>query len=247
MFCWALGGIRTHTKSHSLLSRASRQIENIFPNQSTAMGSLKQLEGFRCKRSLFRLGWWWGQGITRQKGWSFKGWTECQKLERRAGGGPRRGQALGWLRNEHQDWDGRRKGDGPGPASVFTPVREHWDAWIFDGVFQIFNFFTNCTRKPFLNLESVMEDNQSYWKRPDRQVSGLAGCPRNGHNRELCVPLTMCFHSAWEACLLGEEFGHQGLPDQTLVPTQKVPNRICVPHVFIWLSSEKPPNSTQSA
>lgn len=112
-------------------------------------------------------------------------------------------QALGWLKNKYKGWDGRKKGDWSQTlASVFNAqilvcvyLTVFLKFLIYHRIFPskrkitcITDFeidFTNCTRKPFLNLVSFIKKYQFYWKRPDRQVTELAGCPQNGHTEAM--------------------------------------------------------------
>lgn len=94
---------------------------------------------------------------------------------------------------------------------------------IFDIYFEI--YFTNCTRKLFLNSESFIKNNQFYSKRPDRQVSELAGCPENGYNRgtgggNFACP---CQHALtqYSRASFSEKRVQTRLPSQPLASSQK--------------------------
>lgn len=127
------------------------------------------------------------------------------------------GQALGWLKNKYKGWDRRKKGDWSQTlASVFNAqilvcvyLTVFLKFLIYHRIFPskrkitcITDFeidFTNCTRKPFLNLVSFIKNIISTERgQTDKWVNWLDVLKMVTQRqwwRKLSMPLPACFNS----------------------------------------------------
>lgn len=137
-------------------------------------------------------------------------------------------------------------------SQIFN-LSQNFSQWkitcIFDIYFEI--YFTNCTRKSFLNSASFIKNNQFYSKRPDRQVSELAGCPENGYNRgtggeNFACPCQHALTQYSRASFQRKEFRHDCQTKPWLLH-KSIKYDLDASCLFIWLGSGKPTQSIQSA